>query len=101
MKKKLLSLMMAAGLMCSVALSSCSKSNQDLLNDYRSVANEFVEAVKSKDEAKIKEVSEKGDKIVKELRERDLTEEEQQEFANISLEMLTGSMGSAVEGMDL
>ena len=101
MKKRIVTFMMAAAVMCSVALSSCSKSNKDLLNEYRATANEFVEAVKSQDEAKIKSVSEKGDKIVKELRERDLTEEEQKEFASISIEMLSGSIGGAMEGMDL
>ena len=101
MKKKILSIIMAAGVLCSVALSSCTKSNKDLLNEYRETANEFVEAVKAQDEARIKAVSDKGDKIVKELRERDLTEEEQKEFADISLEMITGSIGGAVEGMDL
>ena len=92
---------MAAAVMCSVALTSCSKSNQDLINDYRKTAEEFVQAVKDKDEAKVKKLSDKGENIVKELEKRDLTESEKEEFTQISLEMITGAMGGAFEGMDL
>lgn len=97
MKKTFLSLMMAGAILFSISLTSCKQSNQDLIDDYRNVSKEMVEAIKSQDEAKVKEISDKGSKIVDELKNRDLTEEEQKEVADITAEMLTGAYQSAMD----
>lgn len=101
MKKKFLSLMMAVALCFSIALVSCSKSNQDLLNEYRSASKEYIEAAKAQDAGKIKSVSAKFEKIGDELKKRDLTEKEREEFVQISLEMVTGVLGDEIDSIEL
>lgn len=87
MRKFLLAIAACVALVFAVALSSCSKSNADLINDYRDVATELVEAVKNGDAAKIKTLSAQGMQIAEQLKKRDLTPEEQQEILKIAAEM--------------
>ena len=68
---------------------ACEKSNKDLLNDYQKVTEEMVSAIKDKDLIKIQKLSEKGEKIEKELGERNLSDSEKEEKAKIEVEMLS------------
>lgn len=68
---------------------ACEKSNKDLLNDYQKVSEEMVSAIKDRDLNKVQKLSEKGEKIDKELGERDLSESEKEEKAEIEAGMLS------------
>lgn len=67
---------------------ACEKSNKDLLKDYKKVTEEMVTAIQDKKLDKIQELSKKGEKIEKELGERELSESEKEEKATIEAQML-------------
>ena len=92
MKRRFLTLALAFTFMSSIALVSCSKSNQDLINDYRKLCKEAVEAQKSGDLSKIQSLTEKATKLEKELEKRELTDEEKAEMAKIALETMSESL---------
>ncbi|MBP3298271.1 MAG: hypothetical protein J6L73_01160 [Muribaculaceae bacterium] len=71
-----------AGTLC---LSSCKKSNADLIDEYKELCQEAVDAAKSGDAKKAEEIKEKGEKLQKELEGRDLTDEEKQEIITAAL----------------
>lgn len=97
--KKIKVILSIAVLALSASLTSCSKSNEALLNDYQDLCNELVEAVKSGDEAKAQEISEKGEKLAKELEGRDLTDEEKQQLVKITQEAGAAAMGAAFQNI--
>ena len=70
-------------LLGSFMFASCEKSNKDLLKDYQKVSEEIVTAIKDGDLIKAKQLSEKGEKIDKELGERELTDSEKEKKAEI------------------
>lgn len=72
----------------SFAFCACEKSNDDLLKDYQKVSEEIVSAIHDGNLDKAKKLSEKGEKIDKELGERDLTESEKEKKAEIEAEMI-------------
>lgn len=82
--KKILSIMAAIAVVCCMALTSCSKSTPDLINDYRDLCKEAAAAVEKGDIVKLATISEKGAKIEKELNNRELTPEEKEELVKIS-----------------
>lgn len=96
MKKIFLSIAVCA--MMAITTTSCSKSTSDLLNEYRELGKEVVEATKNGDLVKIQSLAEKGDKIEKELKGRELTAEEKAELAKIELE-ITSQMSDATSDM--
>ena len=73
----------------SFVFCACEKSNKDLLKDYQKVSEEVVSAIKDGNLDKAMKLSEKGDKIEKELNERDLSETEKQEKAEIQAAMIS------------
>ena len=73
----------------SFVFCACEKSNKDLLKDYQKVSEEVVSAIKDGNLDKAMKLSEKGDKIEKELNERDLSEAEKQEKAEIQAAMIS------------
>lgn len=87
---KNLSMCVALGTLClsSMVFCSCKKSNEDLLKDYQEVSEEMVSAIEYGQLDEAKKLSEKGEKIDKELRERDLTDSEQEEKAEIEAELM-------------
>ena len=95
MKKRIFTFAAATALVMSLTLTSCSKSNASLINDYREATQEFVEAIQAGDSEKVQKISEKVEKISNELGERDLTPEEKQEIVQISVE----AAGAAFGGM--
>lgn len=105
MKKRIVMALAAVALMGGMTLSSCKKSNQDLINEYRSLSNEAVEAIQKGDMSKAQEIAEKADKLSKELEEANLTPEEQEELQKIAVENVqkvsTGMSGAldAVQDM--
>lgn len=72
---------------------ACEKSNKDLLKDYQEVSEEMVSAIKDKDLNKVQKLSKKGEKIEKELGERDLSESEKEEKAKIEAGMMSSVSG--------
>lgn len=94
MKKTTLVLFAAVLLMFGTALSSCSKSNDDLIKEYSELCEEASQAIKDGDLTKLPSIAEKGDKIEKELKNRDLTEDQKEEVARITLQ-LADDMGEA------
>ena len=68
---------------------ACEKSNQDLLKDYQKVSEEMVSAIQRADLDKAQKLAEKGEKIDKELGERDLSESEKEKKAEIEAEMFS------------
>ncbi|MCH5214498.1 MAG: hypothetical protein J1E97_04835 [Muribaculaceae bacterium] len=101
MKKRFQFLFCAAAIAFSSCLISCSKSNADLIDDYKKVCTELVEATQKGDVNKIKSLAEKGDKILDELNKRELTDEEKQEVLNISVEAANGAFSAAYENSGL
>ena len=85
MKKILFSTFVAMSILSVSFMASCSKSNSELIKEYDKAITEQVEAIKSGDPGKIQSASEKSLKIANELKERDLTQEEQMEIANITM----------------
>lgn len=85
MKRKFLSIFAAAVL--ALAVASCSKSNEQLLNEYSDLCKEAVEASKSGDLVKMMSIAEKGTKVEKELSERTLTDQEKEKLTKITEEM--------------
>ena len=78
--------------LCALFLGSfifcaCEKSNKDLLNDYQKLSEEMVSAIQDQDLVKIQKLSEKGEKIDKQLNERDLSDSEKEQKAEIEREI--------------
>lgn len=84
---KFFSFLMAAVLTCCIALSSCSKSNQSLIDDYRKTSKEFIQAVQAGDEKKVEKLSDEIDKMIDELDKRDLSDKEEAEVLEITFSM--------------
>lgn len=99
MKKIFLSVAVCA--MMAIATTSCSKSTPDLLNEYRELGKEVVEATKNGDLVKIQSLAEKGEKIEKELKGRELTDEEKAELAKIETEISSQMSGAASDMLGL
>lgn len=100
MKKKALFLVASLAICGSMMLSSCKKSNADLINDYADVCKEMVEAIKDKDLGKMQKLAKEGEKIENELRERDLTPEEQKQVVELTAEIAKESMsGSGLDSL--
>ncbi|MCH5236616.1 MAG: hypothetical protein J1E95_02315 [Muribaculaceae bacterium] len=81
-------------ILCTLFLGSfffcaCEKSNKDLLNDYQNVSKEIVSAINNGNLEEAKKLSEKGEKIDKELGERDLSDSEKEEKNEIEAEMIS------------
>lgn len=89
MKKSFFIFMTLVALVCGSALTSCSKSNQDLIKEYQELCDEMIQAVKDGDAKKVESIGKKGDKLAEELDKRDLTDEEKQEVLKITSEMVS------------
>ena len=68
---------------------ACEKSNKDLLKDYQKISEEMVSAIEDGNLDKARKLSEKGEKIDKELGERDLSDSEKEEKQEIEAEMFS------------
>lgn len=80
-------------------LTSCKKSNADLIKDYDSVCKELVEATKNGDFAKVATLSEKGLKLENELSERELTDEEKSQLQEIQSKVASGITSGAMNSV--
>ena len=80
-------------LVLALCITSCSKSNGDLIKEYSEVCEELADAYNEKDVNKIASLSEKGEKLLTEIEQRDLTDEEKAEVA-----LLTLKLGSSIKG---
>ena len=85
MKKKFFAIAACVALGCAFMLSSCSKSNQALIDDLRDVATEMKEAQQNGNMEKVVDLTKKATEIASELEKRELTPEEQAEIASIAL----------------
>lgn len=84
---------------CMTLLTSCKKSNADLIKDYESVCKELVTATENGDLAKVATLSEKGMKIEKELSERELTDEEKSQLLEIQSTTAEGMVSGAANSI--
>lgn len=80
---KFLSILAAAAITCSVALTSCSKSNSDLINELKQKTTEATEAAQNGDILKATKIAAEASEIANELSKRDLTDEEKMELLSI------------------
>lgn len=101
MKKTTLAFFAAVVLMFGTALSSCSKSNDDLIKEYSELCDEASKAVKDGNLIKLSSIAEKGDKIEKELKSRDLTDAQKEEVARIELQLANDMSETAVDALGL
>lgn len=67
-----------------LCIASCSKSNGDLIKEYGKICDEIGVAYQKGDMDKVSSLVEKGEKIEKELSERDLTDNEEAEVVAIA-----------------
>lgn len=88
MKKCFMYLLLSAAILLSGGLASCTKSNDTLIKEYKEVCKEVVEAIKKGDREKLITLTEKGQKIEKELNERELTPEQKEEVEKITIELM-------------
>ena len=79
-------------------LTSCQKSNADLIKDYEGLCKEIVEATKAGNLVKVATLSEKGAKLEKELSERTLTDDEKAQLLELQANTATAVAGGAVDG---
>ncbi|MDE5822195.1 MAG: hypothetical protein K2H50_02400 [Paramuribaculum sp.] len=92
-------LFLTVAIVAMTMLTSCKKSNADLIKDYDSVCKELVEATKNGDFAKVATLSEKGQKLENELSGRELTDEEKLQFQEIQSKVVSGIVSGAADGI--
>ena len=95
--KKFFLIMAVVAITCMTALTSCKKSNADLIKEYESVCKELVTAAQNGDFEKIATLAEEGQKLEKELGERELTDEEQSQLLEIQASTAAEMVGGASE----
>ena len=82
---------MAVAFTLCVALTSCSKSNQDLIDQYRKASVELVEAAKAGDTDKVEKVQKEIEGIANDLDKRELSEQEEEEILEITSNMISAA----------
>lgn len=97
MKKRFFYLIIAS-ISCMAMLTSCQKSNADLIKDYEGLCKEIVEATKAGNLVKVATLSEKGAKLEKELSKRTLTDDEKAQLLELQANTATAVAGGAAEG---
>ena len=100
MKKLILRVAGLTLLVGSFMLTSCSKSNESLLDEYQKLGQEMVEATKDGDLLKIEKLTKKGTDLEKEIQSRELTDAEKERLAEIQVEISKGVAGAAVDKMN-
>lgn len=100
MKRLTIVVIAAFALLVGSALTSCSKSNDDLIKEYKELCSEVATAVKEGDAAKIQELSAKGEKLGKELSQRDLTDEQKAEILNITADYMKELSQGTMQQLD-
>ncbi len=85
MKKTFMLAMAAVALAGTMALTSCKKSNEDLIKEYGAAIEEVAKAQKDGDAAKIESTQKDAEKTINELKERELTPEEEQQLVSLTL----------------
>lgn len=91
MSKKFFTFIFATLLVAAMSLTSCKKSNQDLIDEYRDVTTELLQAMHDNDQDKVADLSKKADKLTKELGDRELTATEKQEIVAITMDLYNGA----------
>ena len=97
--KKFFLIMAVVAITCMTALTSCKKSNADLIKEYEGLCKELVTATQNGDFEKVASLSEKGQELEKELSERELTDEEQSQLLEIQATAASEIVGSAAAGI--
>lgn len=90
--KKLIFAVAALGLF----FTSCSKSNDALIEEYAKLGQEAVEAVKNNDQAKAEQIEKEGNKLDEELKSRTLTDEEKAKLDSVQSKIME-DMAAAVQ----
>lgn len=94
--KKINYLLTVATVILSTALFSCSKSNDALIEEYQQVCTDINTALKNGEMTKVATLAEKGEKIGKELDERELTDEQKAKVLEITADLMEQSTSSVM-----
>lgn len=88
MKKTFVMALAALAVAGTLTLSSCGgeKSNADLINEYKELLDEGLQAAKDGDASKSEEIQKKAEALKDEMKGREFTQEEQQEVLKITAE---------------
>lgn len=97
--KKIFFSMAILAMTCMSLLTSCQKSNADLIKDYENLCKEIVEATEAGNLVKVATLSDKGQKLEQELSNRNLTDEEKAQLLEIQANVATGVVSGAAKGV--
>ena len=78
-------------------LASCGGKGEEAVKEYRSICNEYVEAVKSGDMDKVASVNEKFQEKYKDLDSEDFTDDQKQEILRLTTEVQGAALQSISE----
>jgi|GEM_PF-6259138 hypothetical protein len=85
---------------CAMLLASCGGKGEEAVKEYRSICNEYVEAVKSGDMDKVASVNEKirdFQEKYKDLDSEDFTDDQKQEILRLTTEVQGAALQSISE----
>lgn len=85
--KKIFLILIVVGAFFMQGLTSCSKSNSELIDEYKTAIKEQIEASGRGDSEAARKAGEKASKISKELEGRKLTSEEKQQVIEAAAEI--------------
>lgn len=98
--KKFFSILIVTAALFTQGLTSCSKSNSELIDEYKSAIKEQIEAEGNENPEAVRKASEKASKIAAELKTRTLTPEEQQQVADAASEVAETIVNTGVKMMN-
>lgn len=96
MKKKFYFLIASLAIFSVLTLSSCSKSNEELISDYKVLCEKVESAIKEGNMEKVASLAKEGEKLGEELDKRELTSEEQAQVLEITSN-LAGTVAGEME----
>lgn len=102
MKAKFYFLIASFAIFSVAVFSSCSKSNEALISDYKSLCEKVESAIKNGDMEKVASLAQEGQKLGEELDKRELTSEEQAQVLEITSNMtsaVAASMQNNLQGL--
>lgn len=104
MKTKFYFLFASLAIFSVAVFSSCTKSNEELISDYKSLCEKVEKAVKNGDMEKVASLAQEGQKLGEELDKRELTSEEQAQVIEITSNMtsaVAGTIENSVQGFSM
>lgn len=86
---------MALMLAITLGLTSCGKSNADLIKDYAKKCEQALDAMNDHDQAKVEKLVGEARDILEQLEKNGMTDEERQEIAKIDMEIMQKQLGTS------